>query len=297
MLAIAREGSMSAAAHALFVSQSSLSAAVREVETETGVTLFRRSNRGVAPTNEGLEFLRYARQVVEQADLLDRRYATHERDGNTLRLAVSTQHYPLAAEAFSLLLDELPDRYSASFRETGTAEVVEDVRDGRSSVGVLHLSNYNRRMVSRAIDAAGLAFFKLFRVRPHVCLAANHPLAGQTRVQPGELEPYPRYVFLQGPTDPPYYAEEPLPELPHARTVGVSDRATMLGLLAEHDGYTLSTGALPEQVANTVVTRPLACDEEMLVGYVAPKDGKLGPEARRYTELLRDVAEERYGLP
>ena len=90
LIAIANHGSISAAAHTLYVSQSSLSVAVRDIERETGVTIFERSNRGITLTSDGIELLGYARQVVEQADLMEQRYSGRGGEAALITVAVYT---------------------------------------------------------------------------------------------------------------------------------------------------------------------------------------------------------------
>ena len=77
-ITVANSNSMNEAARNLFISQPSLSSAIRELEEEIGVELFRRTNRGISVTPEGEEFLGYARQVVEQYELIESKYVSKE---------------------------------------------------------------------------------------------------------------------------------------------------------------------------------------------------------------------------
>ena len=200
LIAIASHGSISAAAHTLYVSQSSLSVAVRDIERETGVTIFERSNRGITLTSDGVELLGYARQVVEQADLMAQRYSGRGDGGNQAqRLAITSQHYAFVVEAFLELAEEYEeDAYNFSLRETRTAEVIEDVRDFRSDLGVLYLSSFNESVIGHALDDANLSFNLLFSAQPHIFVSASHPLAERTEVTLDDLAAWPRYAFEQG---------------------------------------------------------------------------------------------------
>lgn len=288
LIAIAECGSISAAASKLYVSQSSLSVTVRDIEQETGVTVFTRSNRGIELTNDGIELLGYARQVVQDADLMERRYDRANRRPDR-RLAVSSQHYAFCVEAFIEFADEndAPD-YNFSLRETRTGEIIEDVRLYRSDVGVLYLSNFNRRALERAIRDAGLKFTRLFSAKPHVFVGENHPLAGRASITLDELEAWPRYSFEQG-TDSFFYSEEPLAELPHSRCITFSDRGTLSNLLANHSGYTISTGVLSSEMHTGIASIPLVTDEVMEVGYVVQAHRPLGDLAQRYVEKLVEI--------
>ena len=188
LIAIANHGSISAAAHTLYVSQSSLSVAVRDIERETGVTIFERSNRGITLTSDGIELLGYARQVVEQADLMEQRYSG--RGGEAAqKLSITSQHYAFVVEAFLELAEEYEGTsYNFSLRETRTSEVIEDVRDFRSDLGVLYLSTFNESVIGHALSDANLSFNLLFTAQPHVFVSDKHPLASRTEVTVEDLE-------------------------------------------------------------------------------------------------------------
>lgn len=288
LIAIASCGSISAAAHNLYVSQSSLSVAVKDVERETGVQIFERSNRGITLTRDGVELLGYARQVVEQADLMDARYARSAKPQQAQRLAISTQHYAFCVETFLEFVDEYEGAgYTFSLHETRTSEIIDDVRDFKSDVGILYLSSFNERVLGRALEDANLAFTSLFTAQPHVFVGAHHPLAKRAQVTVDELVDYPRYSFEQGSANSFYYAEEPLAELPHEKRIIISDRGTLSNLLAHHNGYTVSTGVLSSEMHTGIVAIPLDSKEVMNVGYVVHNERQLSDLARCYIEKLK----------
>lgn len=288
LIAIAECGSISGAAHDLFVSQSSLSVALKEIETETGVTVFQRSNRGITITSEGIELLGYARQVVEQADLLEQRYQRGEDDVYQ-RLSVSTQHYTFCVEAFVNMVESLnADEYKFTLRETRTAEIIEDVSEFRSDIGVLYLDNFNNRVISKALDAANLTFTSLFKCKPHVFVGEHHPLANRKIVAIEDLADYARYSFEQGTNNSFYYSEEPLSSLPHKKRIVISDRGTLSNLLTHHNGYTVSTGVLSSEMHTGIASIPLKTDEEMNMGYVMHAQRKPNALVLRYIDALKD---------
>ena len=288
LIAIAECGSISGAAHDLFVSQSSLSVALKEIETETGVTVFTRSNRGITITSEGIELLGYARQVVEQADLLEQHYQRKD-DDMPQRLSVSTQHYTFCVEAFVNMVESLnANEYKFTLRETRTAEIIEDVSEFRSDIGVLYLDNFNNRVLSKALDAASLTFTSLFKCKPHVFVGEHHPLAGRKKVAVEDLADYARYSFEQGTNNSFYYSEEPLSSLPHKKCIVISDRGTLSNLLTNHNGYTVSTGVLSSEMHSGIVSIPLETDEEMNMGYVMHTQRKPNALVLRYIEALKE---------
>ena len=288
LIAIANHGSISAAAHTLYVSQSSLSVAVRDIERETGVTIFERSNRGITLTSDGIELLGYARQVVEQADLMEQRYSG--RGGEAAqRLSITSQHYAFVVNAFVELVREIGgQKYEFSLREGTTAGIIDDVRTQRSEVGVIYLSHYNREVIMGAVRRAELRFEPLFRARPHVFVSRKNPLAGRPSVTLEDLAPYPRLTYDQGAQNSFYFSEEPHAVEQVDRQIVVTDRATLFNLLIGLDGYTVSSGILSEDLNGTdIVAVPLESDEEMQVGLLRLAGRPLSPVATRYVEHLR----------
>ena len=195
--AVAGTGTISGAAQALFLSQPSLTAAIRELEQELNITIFSRTNRGVVLTAAGEEFLGYARQVLEQADLIEERYTGSAPRRH--RFSVSTQHYSFAVEAFVDLLKEYGGpEYDFRIRETKTYEIIEDVSRLRSEVGVLYLNEFNRPVLTRVLREHELEFHPLFTARPHVFVSKANPLAERRALTLDDLAPYPRLSYEQG---------------------------------------------------------------------------------------------------
>ena len=287
LIAIAECGSFGAAARELYVSQSSLSVAIKDIERETGVTVFTRSSKGITLTRDGTELLGYARQVVEQADLMERRYSntTH---ATAQRIAVSTQHYAFSVEAFLDFVAEIDaDGYDFVLRETRTAEIIDDVKGFRSDIGILYKCAYNNRVITMALEDAGLVFCELFSAQPHVFVGTHHPLASRKSVNPRDLADFPRYSFEQGQMNSFHYAEEPLAHLPHKKRIAVSDRGTLSNLLSHQDGYTISTGILSSEMNAGIVAIPLETDEVMSVGYVVHGERQPSDLTQRYIQHLQ----------
>lgn len=292
LVAIAASGSISAAAHELYVSQSSLSVAVKDVERECGITIFERSSKGITPTRDGVEFLGYARQVIEQADLMDARYAG-DAEPIAQRLAISSHHYAFPVEAFlEFVGDYEGEGYTFTLRETRTSEIIEDVSDFRSDIGILYLSSFNEQVLRKAFEDANVAFHELFCARPHIFVGQHHPLATRASVEIDDLADYPRYTFEQGNANSFFYAEEPFAELPHEKRVIVSDRGTLSNLLAHHNGFTVSTGVLSSEMHSGIAAIPIKTNERMIVGYIVHNERQLSNLAQKYIETLRLFIED-----
>ena len=284
---VAAAGSITAAAARLYVSQPSLSRAVSELEAEMGVVIFERTSRGVVPTEEGTRFLSYARQVVEQADLLESVYLRGEPVRRVF--AVSSQHYAFVVNAFVELVREMGrERYEFSLREGTTASIIDDVRTQRSELGVIYRSHFNREVITAAVRRAELRFEPLFVARPHVFVSRRSPLAGRDRVTLADLAPYPRLVYDQGAQNSFYFSEELHAVEEADKNIVVTDRATLFNLLIGLDGYTISSGILSADLnGEDIVAVPLESDEEMEVGYLQLAGRPLSAVAERYLAHLR----------
>ena len=287
-----RCGSINEAAKRLYVSQPSLSNAVKELEKELGIVIFHRNPRGITLTAEGEEFLGYARQALEQLDLLESKY----KSGKPVKrlCGISTQHYSFSVEAFVRLIRESgADEYEFTLRETRTSDIISDVRNLRSEVGVLYKSSFNSDVISRVLRENGLTFTPLFSARPHIFVWAENPLAKKACVTPAELEDYPCLSFEQGENNSFYYAEELLSTAYHKKSIRVSDRATLFNLLIGLNGYTISSGILSSELnGGSIVSVPLDADEVMTVGYVLNEKAPPNAMAQRYIFHLREVVRE-----
>lgn len=287
VVAVAEAGSISAAAARLFISQPSLSKSVGELEAEMGVRIFERGARGVRETEEGTRFLSYARQVVEQADLLESQYL-HGTPPRRV-FAVSSQHYAFVVNAFVELVRELGrEKYEFSLREGTTAGIIDDVRTQRSELGVIYRSHFNREVIAGAVSRAELKFEPLFTARPHVFVSRRSPLAGRESVTLEDLAPFPRLTYDQGAQNSFFFSEEPHPTEAVDKQIVVTDRATLFNLLIGLDGYTISSGILSSDLnGDDIVAVPLESDEEMEVGYLHLAGRPLSVVATRYLDHLR----------
>ncbi|WP_417576317.1 LysR family transcriptional regulator [Paratractidigestivibacter sp.] len=287
VIEVAEAGSISAAATRLFIAQPSLSKAVGELEAEMGVRIFERGARGVRLTDEGTRFLSYARQVVEQADLLESQYLHAEPRRRVF--AVSSQHYAFVVNAFVGLVREIGrEKYEFSLREGTTAGIIEDVRTQRSEVGVIYLSDFNREVIEGAVKRAELRYEPLFTASPHVFVSRTSPLAGRSSVTLGDLEPFPRLTYDQGSQNSFYFSEELHSTQMVDKQIVVTDRATLFNLLIGLDGYTISSGVLSADLnGEDIVAVPLESDEHMEIGYLHAAGRPLSSVAERYVAHLR----------
>lgn len=286
VIEVARSHSINEAARNLFISQPSLSAAIKDLEKEVGVEIFRRTNRGVSLTPEGEEFAGYARQVVEQYQLIEAKYVSKEQVKK--KFSVSMQHYSFAVNAFVEMVKQFGmDEYEFAIHETKTYEVIEDVRDFRSEIGILYINEFNRKVLEKLFWESGLEFHEILRCGVYVYMWKGHPLAKCDLVTLEDLEKYPCLAFEQGENNSFYFAEEVLSTYEYKQLIRANDRATMLNLMVGLGGYTLCSGILCEELnGSDYCAVKLDSDEVMSIGYLARKGVAISPLGEKYLEEI-----------
>lgn len=300
VLVIAETGSMNRAAEQLYVTQPTLTSSVAELEAEIGQQIFNRTNRGVSLTSSGTRFLHYARQVYQQYELLEREYGSAQEIKRVF--GVSTQHYSFVTKAFVETVKQFgTSHFEFAIRETRTVDVIRDVAQQRSDIGILFRSRHNKKVLSRIFAEKRLEFTPLIECHAFVYLWKGHPLAKEKSITMEQLRNYPCLSFEQGDQSSSYFAEEILSEREYPQSIHATDRATMLNLMIGLNGYTLCSGIICEELNGSDYTAvPYQEDKEyqntrMEVGYVKRRDTVLDEvgetflrEIRRYLELHRE---------
>ncbi len=286
-ITVADCGSMNEAAHRLFITQPSLSSTIRELEKELGLTLFLRSNRGISITQDGEEFLGYARQIIAQYGMLEERFI--DRTQRKTRFSVSTQHYSFAVKAFIETAKEFGmDNYEFAIHETKTHTVMSHVRNMKSELGVLYLNDFNREALTKIFHEYGLEFYPLFDCDISVYLWKQHPLASRDSISIEELQPYPCLSFEQGDNNSFYFAEEVLSTYDYRKIIKADDRATLLNLMVGLNAFTLCSGIITEDLnGSDYVAVPLQGDGRMTIGYIKKARVELTDLGKSYIENLK----------
>lgn len=288
---IAETKSMNKAANELFVSQPALSEAVRELEAELQTVIFIRTNKGIVLTTEGEEFLSYARQMVELNDLVEERFVNNQTAKK--KFSVSMQHYSFAVEAFIRLAKQFSiGEYELAVHETKTYEVIANVKNHRSELGILYMNDFNEKAIRKILGENDLEFHSLYRCGISVYLGKNHPLAQQKKITLEELQEYPCLSFEQGDKNSFYFAEEVLSTLEYKQIIKADDRATMLNLMTGLNGYTLCSGIICQELNGGYYTSvPLDTEDTMTIGYIKRKNMPLSVLGKEYIELLKTYKE------
>lgn len=292
IIAVSKVNSINEAAKKLYISQPSLTNALQSLENEVGFDIFIRSKSGISLTVKGAEFLGYAKSVVEQYEILDAKYISKS---NTKRaFHVSMQHYTFAVNAFIKVIRQYGmDEYEFEIHETKTHEVIENVKNQKSEIGVLYLNDYNKTVLNKMFNEAGIKFTPLFDCSIYAYMSKQNPLAEKAEVTMEDLEPYPCLSFAQGDYNSFYFAEEVLSTYEYKRLVRANDRATMLNLMVGINGYTLCSGIICEDLnGSEYCAIKLKTDEKMTIGYIARKSSVISEMGQKYIEELSKYKEK-----
>ncbi len=287
VLAVAGASSIREAATGLFVSQPALSSSIRDLEDELGILIFERTNKGISLTDEGREFVAYAKKALGQYEILEDRYLS--RDRGKERFSVSTQHYNFAIRAFADMLKiHSPERYSFSIHETRTENVLEDVRTLKSEVGVISFSNSGEALMRKLFKEYSLEFTPLMVCETYVYVWKDHEYAGRSEVSLEELKGYPCISFDQESDKSYYLNEEAMADYEFDRTIKSDDRATTMELIASLGGYSIGSGMLSgdDAILKGLVSIKLKEEDPLVIGYIIRHGSAPSKYGRTYIEEL-----------
>ena len=287
VLEVAGSSSMREASTKLYVSQPALSASIRELEEELGILIFERTNKGISLTEEGRDFISYAKKAVGQYEILEERYLSKDSDKD--RFSVSTQHYNFAIKAFTDVIRKTqPDKYVFSIHETKTKEVLDDVRSLKSEIGIVSFSGSNELVIKKLLRDYGLQFTPLMRREPYIYVWRDHELAGREEISIEEMKEYPCVLFDQSNDSNFYLTEEAMADYSFDKLVKSDDRATSMEIIAELGGYSIGSGMLSGEdvILQGLTAIKLKEEDPLIIGYITRKGSSLSPYGEKYIEEL-----------
>ena len=286
-IGVSKYPSINEAAKHLHISQPSLSFSIKELEKEIGISIFSRNNKGMFVTSEGEEFLGYARQLVQQSELIEEKYCSTKKAKQ--RFSVATQHYSFAVNAFVDLVKKYnTDDYELTLRETRTYEIINDVRTLKSEIGILYLSEFNEKVIQKYLTESDLVFEELYTAHPHIFVSNKNPLSKKEKVTIEDLEDFVCLSFEQGEYNSLYFSEELLSTRDTKKSIKVSDRATLFNLLIGLNGYTICSGIISKELnGKDIVSVPLVSDEIMRIGIIVKKNIIKSALCEEYINFLR----------
>lgn len=284
---IVKTGSINEAAKRLFLTQPSVSNAIKELENELNLKLLLRSKIGVTLTDEGREFMIYARQILDQVYLLEERYT--QKSKRKQAFSVSAQHYAFVVHAFVELIRGVEsEKYQFTLRETETQNILTDLSSFKSEIGILYLNDFNQKVLKKLFKEKDLVFTPLFDAKPHVFVGIQNPLTKKATVSLEDLDDYPYLSYEQGEGNSFYFSEEILSTLDHKKQIKVSDRATIFNLMVGLNGYTISSGIISSELNDDkIVAIPLEVEDTITLGWLKHEQTTLTPIAEEYLEMLK----------
>lgn len=293
-ITVAELGSITEAAKALFITQPSLSSAIKELEKEVGIEIFKRNRSGISITTEGMEFLGYARQVTEPMQMLVDHYVGNAP--SKTQFCVSTQHYTFARNAFVSMAEHYGHGdYEFIFNETQTYQILKDVQNQFCDLGLLYLCYANRAVLTKTFQDMDLVFTPLFTTKPHVFVREDHPLCKKKTLRFADLAPYPRLNYIQGAYESPSFSEELFRTAQASKQLFVSDSAALEDFMFALDGYTICSGIHPEQFRrSSVISLALDEPEYMEIGYLLKKGQTLSEMGEIFVQSLMEFSPQRF---
>lgn len=290
VLKIAECGSFNEAAKQLFIAQSSLSVSVRQLEQEFDIRIFERSGNGVYLTEEGAEFMRYARQIVQQSDFIVNRYTDKKL---SKRLYVATQHYDFVADIFGKLVDETKDDFfDFSLTEMKTYDVIRQVETAYCDIGIIAIGSNDIGIMKRYLNKRGLLFTSFLEAFPHVFVRKNHPISKNRLITLKDLEKYLYVTYEQGEHNVSFFAEEII-DIHSDKHIAINDRATLMNALLSTDCYTVGTGIMPSQLnEGRIISIPLKSEDYYTIGYILRTDRKISEPTNEFIKMLNLTAKD-----
>lgn len=283
---ISKHSSISKAAQALFVTQPSISKAVKELEDELGIRILDRNSKGILFTKEGSELLSYAKMLLEQTESITYHF-NRQKNPDILKLCISSQHYGFAIQALAKLMETChAKKYEFTIRECKTSDVIDDVYNNKSIIGILSIGDTTELFFQRHFTSKNLVFTPLKSMQIHAFLRKEHPLAGNDMVTLDQLKNYPCLTYLQDDSSF-HFAEEALVVENPDKLVYIKDRGATNNLISNTDSYNIGTGCIiPNYMDSNIISIPIDGGEQISLGWIRRYDAALSPDILTYISYL-----------
>lgn len=291
VVAIANSGTFREAAEKMYVSQPSLSISVRDLEKELGFKIFRRTSSGTFLTRRGIEFYEKAQELVKGFDVFQNQYANPEEEKK--EFSISSQHYdflPPLITQFSVLY---PDNKNFRIFESTTVQILDEVAQGHSELGIIYLNKQNTKGIMQRVDKLGLEVIDLIPFQTHIYLRKGHPLAKKESLVMEDLAHLPTVRFTQEKDEYLYYSENFVDTSSSSQLFNVTDRATLNGILERTDAYATGSGFLDSQSVNGITVIPLIDDLDNKMVYVKREEVDLSPVAEKFVQVMEAYFDEK----
>ncbi|MGI6152862.1 MAG: LysR family transcriptional regulator [Christensenellaceae bacterium] len=244
---VEKTGSISQAAQNLYMGQPNLSKAIKELENSLGITLFRRTSKGVVPTEKGEEFLVYAKRLLKQVDEIEAMY----RPGgagqeNVFRISVPRSSY--IANVFTAFVAAMDMKQGAelTIRETNSLQTIRDVAEDNYNLGVIRYQADNEQYFQEYMRRRGLKSREILSFEYSVLMSSLSPLAVEKELRPDMLAPY--IEILHGDLAVPFVPEKEEGPMRAKRRIYVFERGSQFDLLTRISESYMWVSPMPKDI-------------------------------------------------
>lgn len=287
--AVSKAGSIGKAAEALFISQSSLSESIQNLEREYDMVLFERTSRGISLTRQGEEFLKDTQLLSNIYQDLDDKYKNRKSERE--HFCVSSLHHVSGIDAFEHIVSQPKNqKYHLGYFEGNMDQVLQDVETNRSDVGVLFFTSDSRSTIIKACNRRNIFFQHMKYDLLHIYVHKTHPLAGRGSVTLAEIQQHPFISYEECHPSSARFTPTRRQWDPQQQIISVSDRAMAYSVLALGSAYVTGSGYLTqEDCRRSLVTAPITDLGQIEIGYICNPARALSELALEYIEWLRKI--------
>ena len=291
VVAIANSGTFREAAEKMYVSQPSLSISVRDLEKELGFKIFRRTSSGTFLTRRGMEFYEKAQDVVKGFDIFQNQYASPEEEKK--EFSISSQHYDFLPPTITAFSERYPDYKNFRIFESTTVQILDEVAQGHSEIGIIYLNNQNKKGIMQRVEKLGLEVIELIPFHTHIYLREGHPLAQKEELIMEDLADLPTVRFTQEKDEYLYYSENFVDTSASSQMFNVTDRATLNGILERTDAYATGSGFLDSDSVNGITVIRLKDNLDNRMVYVKREEVELSQAGTLFVEVMQEYFDQK----
>ena len=241
-------GSINKAAKNLYMGQPNLSAAIKELEKDLGISIFYRSKKGVFPTKEGEKFLVYAKKIISDINQLESLYTANA--DSTIHFSIAACRATYITMAVSNFINDLKNKkeMTVNFNETNSLNVIHEVANGNAEIGIIRCQNIHENFFVSLLKSKNLIFEPLWEFKMLLTFSENHPLALKKKIKAEMLKKY--IEIIQGDIKIPVeknnktinsYQTSP-------QSISVYDRGSHINLLVNVNEAFMWVPILPENI-------------------------------------------------
>ena len=291
VVAIANSGTFREAAEKMYVSQPSLSISVRDLEKELGFKIFRRTSSGTFLTRRGMEFYEKAQELVKGFDVFQNQYANPEEEKD--EFSIASQHYDFLPPTITAFSERYPDYKNFRIFESTTVQILDEVAQGHSEIGIIYLNNQNQKGIIQRIEKLGLEVIELIPFHTHIYLREGHPLAEKEELVMEDLADLPTVRFTQEKDEYLYYSENFVDTSASSQMFNVTDRATLNGILERTDAYATGSGFLDSDSVNGITVIRLKDNLDNRMVYVKREEVELSQAGTLFVEVMQEYFDQK----